>query len=70
MKPNIYMFADDTKIFNTINSEVDTQVLQNDLQVLEEWSVKWQLRLHISRESVPEWKYKIQDKGILCVTSV
>lgn len=74
---NIYMFADDTKIFNKINSVVDNQVLQNDLQMMEEWSVTWQLRihpekckhLHVGRESVPVWKYQLQDTEILRVTS-
>lgn len=33
--------ADDTKIGNKVDTSQGIQVLQNDLQLLEEWSVKW-----------------------------
>lgn len=40
------LFADDTKIFQTITSQVDSLILQSDIQALENWSKKWLLRFH------------------------
>ena len=40
---NVYMFADDTKVFKTPN---DQHTLQNDLDYLTSWSSKWVLRFH------------------------
>ena len=43
---NVYMFADDTKVFKTITSPNDQHTLQNDLDYLTSWSSKWLLRFH------------------------
>ena len=43
---NVYMFADDTKVFNTITSPHDQHTLQNDLDYLTSWSSKCLLRFH------------------------
>ena len=43
---NVYMFADDTKVFKTITSPHDQHTLQNDLDYLTSWSSKWLLRFH------------------------
>ena len=43
---NVYMFADDTKIFNNIKSPEYQVVLQKDLDILAKWSDKWLLRFH------------------------
>ena len=37
------MFADDTKIFKKITSQIDAINLQSDINKLEEWSTKWGL---------------------------
>ena len=42
----IYLFADDTKIFHQINAPENKEMLQRDLTKLEEWSKKWLLRFH------------------------
>jgi len=34
----IRMFADDTKLFRTVNRKADSTVLQTDLIALQEWS--------------------------------
>ena len=34
----IKIFADDTKLFSAIKDEYDSDVLQNDLYLLDEWS--------------------------------
>ena len=40
------MFADDTKIFRKITSKEDAEQLQQDLEKLETWSTKWQLKFN------------------------
>ena len=43
---DVYLFADDTKIFNIITKKEDTNILQNDLDKLSDWSDTWLLRFH------------------------
>ena len=43
---DVYLFADDTKIFSIISKPEDKQQLQNDLDVLSKWSDTWLLRFH------------------------
>ena len=43
---NVYLFADDTKVFKPINSPNDQHTLHNDLDYLTSWSNKWLLRFH------------------------
>ena len=40
------LFADDLKIFTEINSIDDCSILQDDLNVLDNWCKLWQLRLN------------------------
>ena len=42
----VFLFADDTKIFRTIKNENDTKLLQEDLDMLSNWSEKWLLKFH------------------------
>ena len=44
-----FMFADDTKIFRCVGSNDDHRALQNNLNLLYEWSVRWQLNFNISK---------------------
>ena len=46
IKSDIYMFADDTKVFRTIKTNDDQCVLQDDLDELTAWSTKWLLTFH------------------------
>jgi hypothetical protein len=43
---HIYLFADDTKLFRKINSDLDKHILQKDINNLVEWSNIWLLRFH------------------------
>jgi len=43
----IFMFADDTKIFRVIRNKEDQLALQNDLNLLHEWSLQWQLNFNV-----------------------
>ena len=46
IKSNIFMFADDTKVFITIETPIDQHTLQDDLHQLTQWSRKWLLKFH------------------------
>ena len=43
------MFADDTKIFRQIQSQMDFHQFQQDINNLFAWSVKWQLKFNVSK---------------------
>ena len=42
----VYLFADDTKLYRKIINKDDHNILQSDLNKLHTWSKKWLLRLH------------------------
>ena len=46
---NVYMFADDRKIYRPMTSHEDTTILQNDLDCLQSWSAKWLLNLNLHK---------------------
>ena len=54
---DIYLFADDTKIFSNTANPANAKTLQEDLNRLQNWSDKWLLKFH------PE-KCKVLDIGI------
>ena len=45
----IKIFEDDTKLYGPVRSQVDAQRIQEDLDVLVEWSKKWMLKFSISK---------------------
>lgn len=46
IESELYLFADDTKVFSTNRSIADVEQLQRDLDTLEDWSNTWLLRFH------------------------
>ena len=46
VRSDVYLFADDTKIFKVLNSDNDKDILQSDLTNLMDWSEKWLLSFH------------------------
>ena len=44
---NIKMFADDMKLFAQVKDKSDAQTLQDDLDILSEWSCKWLLKFNV-----------------------
>ena len=42
----IKLFADDAKLFHTVNTEQDCQQIQQDLNSLQVWAKKWQHNFH------------------------
>ena len=49
-------FADDTKIFRKVDSEVDREMLQRDLDRLVQWSEVWQVRFNVDLGKVMHLK--------------
>ncbi len=49
VKSTVQIFADDTKIYRTINDIGDEIVLKEDLNKLNQWSVKWQLKFNAKK---------------------
>ena len=43
---NVYMFANDVKIYHPMTSHEDTTILQDDLDCLQSWSAKWHLNFN------------------------
>ena len=46
VKSDVFLFADDTKIFTSLSSQQDAHNLQNDLNSLHNWTEKWLLKFH------------------------
>ncbi len=42
----LYLYADDTKIYREINDENDVRMLQEDIYCMCKWSEKWLLKFH------------------------
>ena len=38
---HIRLFADDCLLYRTINAQHDTVILQEDLNILQQWEAKW-----------------------------
>ena len=45
----IKLFADDTKIYSTIKDTSDTLLLQQNLEMVNEWSHKWFLKFNVDK---------------------
>ena len=46
IKSDGVLYADDTKIFNTITSKNDAVDLQSDITKLEKWADEWMMKFH------------------------
>lgn len=64
----IKLFADDAKIYQRVESVEDCQQIQQDLNKLQEWANKWQLKFHPKKCTIlrvgtghPEYKYYMMD---------
>jgi len=45
----IYLYADDSKIYKVINNNIDQQKLQSVMNLIKNWSDEWLLRLNIDK---------------------
>ena len=46
---NVRLFADDSIVYREIRSPEDHQILQTDIQMLTDWSKKWQMNFNTSK---------------------
>ena len=51
---NVLKFADDTKVYRVVDNRLDSTQLQNDLDVLGDLAVKWQMKFNIEKCKVKE----------------
>ena len=49
IKSNIRLFADDTILYRAIKSRNDQLILQDDLDALGEWELKWQMEFNVTK---------------------
>ena len=59
---NIKMFADDTKLWQRIRSESDSGSLQHDIDNLDAWSNKWQLKFNPAKCTVMHVGHRMDTK--------
>ena len=52
IKSDIYLFADDTKVFKKVSSKEEALELQQDIDILETWSQVWLLKFHPEKSKV------------------
>ena len=71
IKTYVKIFADDTKIFNVIQTSEDATILQEDIERLVDWSEKWQLPFNMDKSKIihygrqnPEHVYRIRNLTI------
>ena len=67
-----FLFADDTKVFRSVESKADAEALQADINALEEWSNTWLLRFNPKKchvlslgrieDTMYTMRYKVYDK--------
>ena len=60
----VYLFADDTKIYRQVKDETDHQKLQEDLDSLVGWSKKWMLKFHPQKCKVLEVGIKAKENHV------
>ena len=49
LKSNINLFADDCALYRRIESELDSRVLQDDLNLLHIWGTRWNIDFNVSK---------------------
>ena len=52
IKSQIKLFADDSVLYRNIRNQNDQIILQNDLDTISSWAVKWLMELNINKCSV------------------
>ena len=77
VKSNVRLFADDCLLYRPIRSLADQLCLQDDLNSLQDWALKWCMNfnpskctvLHINRPRCKTYQHDYQLKGETLVTS-
>ena len=62
----IYVFADDTKVYNTITSDMNQNDLQTVIDKIKDWCDRWLLPLNVSKCCHMSYKDKINTDYHIC----
>ena len=65
---SIKMFPEDTRIYREINNAEDTPALQSDLDCLENWTRKWQIKFNPQKREVMQEQRISRTKVNILVT--
>ena len=63
IKSEIFLFADDTKIFNEVSKETGKITLQSDINKLVDWSNTWKLRFHPDKCKVLDLGRRVREEN-------
>jgi len=58
LNSNIRLFADDSILYRTINSQEDHLILQQDLLMLQSWADKWKMDFNVSKCAIMSVTHK------------
>ena len=73
IKSYMSLFADDAKLLRKIEKTKDCESLQEDLNKILEWSIKWEMEFNVNKchvmemgisEKRPTWKYKMGEEEL------
>ena len=66
---DLYMFADDTKLYRTITSELDCDILQQDLNNVMDWGRKWLTNFNLHKCKSLSFGIQVKIKNIYSMLS-
>ena len=49
IRPSVRLFADDCVLYRKIESPMDCQILQDDLNSLAQWEADWQVKFNVAK---------------------
>ena len=61
---DLYMFADDTKLYRTITSESDCNTLQQDLNKVMDWGNTWLTNFNLHKCKILSFGIQVNIKNI------
>ncbi len=72
LSSEVFLFADETKVFNKVKDAPDANTLQLDLDQLSDWSNKWLLRfnpdkcthMHLGTKNITSTPYHLQGQNL------
>ena len=57
-RPNIYLYADDAKIYKSVETDDDVNSLQRVVSRIKEWCNSWLLKLNVNKCKVVSYNRK------------
>ena len=53
IQSDVRLFADDTAVYLAVQGQEDTDIIQNDLNILQEWEKAWDMEFNLSKCPYP-----------------